>query len=90
VIVAAGDALWVVTASLADPTSIEIARARADLVTRFAMVSAMLILVGSGMLTLALLNCFIDAIRLARHMNRPRYLMQEVVGSIRGVHSGES
>ena len=82
-IVTAGDLLWILTSLLSRPVPVEEIRANAELIGRFSLVSAMLILVGSGMLTLALLNCFFDGIRLARHMNNPRYRRSDVVGPIR-------
>ena len=45
-----------------------------------ALIGAMLVLVGSAMMTLALLNLAIDSSRLARNLARPLYRLDQIVG----------
>ena len=45
-----------------------------------ALIGTMLVLIGSAMLTLALLNLTIDSSRLARNLSRPLHRLEEVVG----------
>jgi len=52
----------------------------AFVVDNAALVGTMLILIFSGMMTLALLNLVIDSWRLARNLTRPLYRIEEVVG----------
>ena len=45
-----------------------------------ALIGAMLVLIGSAMMTLALLNLAIDSSRLARNLARPLYRLDQIVG----------
>ncbi|GEM_PF-6504926 len=50
------------------------------LIDNAALIGTMLVLIGSAMMTLALLNLSIDSTRLARILARPLYRIDEVVG----------
>lgn len=78
VIVIGGDLLWIITWWV-ETGATQSGEAAPLLVDRLGLFSSMLVLVGSGMLTLALFNSTMDALRLAMNINRPRYRMDEVV-----------
>ncbi len=75
----AGDSLWIVTGWIQAEAIASATGASQALIERLSGFSAMLVLVGSGMLTLALLNSMMDALRLAVKINGPRYTLDEVV-----------
>jgi len=50
------------------------------LLDNLGITAAMLILIGSAMTTLALLNLTVDSIRLASSLARPRYHLEEIIG----------
>ncbi len=74
----AGDALWIITGSI-QINAMQAGSAIPLTVDRLALFSSMLVLVGSGMLSLALLNSMMDALRLALKINSPRYSIDEIV-----------
>jgi len=77
-IAVAGDTLWIITGSI-QMRAIQEGIGVPLIVDKLSLYSSMLVLVGSGMLTLALLNSLIDALRLALKINRPRYSLDEII-----------
>ncbi len=75
----AGDSLWIITGWIQQQSINAGTGGAPRFVEQLALISAMLTLVGSGMLTLALFNAMMDAIRLAVKINGPRYTHDQIV-----------